>query len=76
MSLVCHAGQSAPASGIYRVVHKVHRAPHEVVVLRGEELPACRSCKVDVTFMLVEAVEHVTHDMDFAGPILLWKEAA
>ncbi len=76
VEFACKPGHSAPASGIYRVVHKLHRAPHEVVLLRGEELPTCRSCKVDVTFTLVEAVEHVTHDMDFAGPILPWERAA
>ncbi len=74
VAIVCHPGQCAPVSGIYRVIHNVHRAPHEVLILRGEELPMCRSCKLDVTFTLVEAVEHVTHDMDFAGPVLSWKK--
>lgn len=76
MPLVCKLGQLAPASGIYRAVHRMHRAPHEVLVLRGEELPPCRSCRAEVTFTLVQALEHVTHDMDFAGPVLPWEEAA
>jgi hypothetical protein len=73
---VCRPGDRVLVSGLYRVVHTSHRAPHGVLVFRGEELPTCRSCKRDVTFTLITAVEHVTHDMDFAGPILPWKEAA
>ncbi len=76
VGFACKPADSAPVSGIYRVVHNLHRAPHEIVVLCGEELPTCRSCKFDVTFTLVEAVEHVTHDMDFAGSIFEWERAA
>ncbi len=63
-------------SGIYRLIHKLHRAPHEVLVLRGEQLPTCRSCKTEVTFTLVETIDHITHDMDLAGPIFDWERAA
>lgn len=57
----------APISGVYTVVHDLHRAPHEALIVRGEVLPACRICKLDVRFRVVEAVSHLTHDWDFAG---------
>ncbi len=61
-------GEAAPVSGIYTVQHHAHRENHEVVILRGEELPACRSCKAEVRFYVKHQASHVTHDWDFAGP--------
>jgi hypothetical protein len=62
-------GELAPVSGVYLVTHfATHRPPHEAVVLRGERLPLCRVCKSDVVFEIVQAISHVTHDWDFAGP--------
>jgi hypothetical protein len=48
-------GQSIPTSGIYRVEHQQHRAPHEVTLLRGEEFPRCARCGDRVEFELVKA---------------------
>jgi len=62
-------GDKAPVSGIYAVTHAGHRPPHEVLVIRGEEFSACRTCKLEVVFELVQAIDHQTHDMDLAGPI-------
>ncbi len=61
-------GETAPVSGIYTVLHQTHRENHEVVILRGEELPFCRSCQVEVRFQVKQQASHVTHDWDFAGP--------
>jgi hypothetical protein len=58
----------APISGVYLVVHDLHRGSHEALIVRGEVLPACRVCRLDVRFRVVEAVSHLTHDWDFAGP--------
>ncbi len=63
-------GHLAPVSGIYKVVHDSHRAAHEVLVLRGEEFPTCRICKLLVRFEVVHPVSHLTHDWDFAGLVL------
>jgi hypothetical protein len=44
-----------------------HRPPHQVLVIRGEELPVCRICKQAVRFEILETVSYVCHDIDFAG---------
>lgn len=64
------AGDTVPESGIYHAVHRAHRAPHAVVVLKGEIFPSCRGCGSSVRFELAESVPHATHDWDFAGPNL------
>jgi hypothetical protein len=46
-------GQTAPVTGVYRVVHAEHRQPHEVAALRGEIFPACKTCKTDAAFELI-----------------------
>ena len=62
-------GDLAPISGVYRVIHKrAHRADHDALVIRGEELPPCRLCGRDVYFEVGQPTSHLTHDWDFAGP--------
>jgi hypothetical protein len=62
-------GDLAPITGTYRVTHGVpHRDRHQVVIIRGEHLPTCRTCQLNVSFEIVRPVSHVTHDWDFAGP--------
>jgi PilZ domain len=62
-------GELAPITGIYLVYHgSRHRDPHEVVIIRGELLPACRTCKQNTSFDIVKVISHVTHDWDFSGP--------
>ncbi len=46
-------GETAPETGIYRVVHVNHRVPHEVVVLKNDRFPACAKCNDAVLFDLV-----------------------
>lgn len=62
-------GDLAPVSGLYRVEHLTgHREPHTAVIIRGEELPMCRTCKTEVRFLVMHSASHVTHDWDFAAP--------
>jgi hypothetical protein len=74
------AGSLAPISGVYlafhgeipnregdRTTYFEHRAPHEVMVIRGEELPSCRVCGQAVRFEMIQAICYVCHDLDFAG---------
>jgi hypothetical protein len=62
------SGQMVPISGIYTVVHIAHRPDHDVVAIRGEEFPACRVCRNNVTFYATHPITHMTHDFDLAGP--------
>lgn len=62
-------GELAPITGVYLVNHGMrHREQHEVVIIRGEQLPVCRVCKLNVTFEIVRPISHITHDWDFSGP--------
>jgi len=58
-------GEKAPQSGIYKVLHYQHRLYHEVTILAGQPLPACRRCGQDVRFLLVSAAVPVEDDADF-----------
>lgn len=62
-------GELAPITGIYMVTHGArHRERHEVVVIRGEQLPTCRTCKLNLSYQIVRPISHITHDWDFSGP--------
>jgi hypothetical protein len=54
--LAFRTGETIPESGIYRVVHREHRLPHEVTLLRNEIFPKCAKCHDDVSFELVRGV--------------------
>lgn len=66
-SRILKPGDTVPASGIYRVTHFQHRVPHDVLAIRGEELPPCRTCTGRVRFGFVRTLSHMTEDWDLTG---------
>ena len=62
-------GELAPVTGIYLVRHNPqHRPSHEAVIVRGETLPSCRTCKSRIIYEVLRTASHITHDWDFSGP--------
>jgi hypothetical protein len=46
-------GEIVDKAGIYRVIHQLHRAPHEVTVFLNDVFPKCRTCGQAVRFELL-----------------------
>ena len=53
-------GEKILESGIYRVVHRNHRLPHEVTLLRDQLFPKCTKCEDSVYFELVRSAPDIT----------------
>lgn len=49
-----------PQSGIYKVLHRKHRLPHEVSLFRDQQFPRCAKCQNAVVFELLWAVADET----------------
>lgn len=69
------AGETAPATGLYQVVHdsilppnQRHRPAHLVIVVEGEPFRPCNRCGQAVQYRLVAEGIHLLHDWDFTGP--------
>ena len=50
-------GERITQSGIYRVIHRKHRLPHEVTLLINQSFPRCAKCGDAVKFRLVRGVK-------------------
>ncbi|HEV2991813.1 MAG TPA: hypothetical protein VG759_25480 [Candidatus Angelobacter sp.] len=55
-------GEAVPKSGIYRVLHKNHRDPHETSLQSEQVFPACKQCGTMVKFELLLAAETEKQD--------------
>ncbi len=60
-----HVGEPIVHTGIYRVLHRGHRATHKVVLLSGQNFPRCARCGQNVQFQLFQATPHIRNDRDF-----------
>jgi hypothetical protein len=58
-------GEPIAESGIYRVIHKAHRLPHEVTLLRDQVFPRCAKCRDEVKFEIVRTVSEPLNHQDF-----------
>ena len=60
-------GMAVARSGVYRVYHYAHRAPHEVIISAGTVLPKCRNCGDRVQFAPLISGEPLENDRDLAA---------
>lgn len=61
------AGELAPESGVYKVMHQRHRENHLATLFKGERFPPCAHCGEDVRFMLLRPARLIREDLDFKG---------
>lgn len=63
MADMFRAGDSAPCSGVFKVIHSLHHAePHYVIALYRDTFPPCVECTDEVRFELAIAAVYVkTH---------------
>lgn len=66
-------GERITRSGIYRVIHRKHRLPHEVTLLRDQVFPRCAKCQDQVRFRLVRGVELPERENEFSTHIYLYE---
>lgn len=59
------AGDHAPESGVYTVVHADHRRAHAATIFKGERFPVCGKCGDKVRFVLYRPAALISEDLDF-----------
>lgn len=59
------SGDNARVSGFYLSNHPGCRGSGALWVRRGERLPVCADCGRSATFIMKEAVGHISEDPDF-----------
>jgi hypothetical protein len=66
-------GERITRSGIYQVIHRKHRLPHEVTLLRDEIFPRCAKCDDQVKFRLVRAAKLPEVENEASSHICLYE---
>jgi hypothetical protein len=66
-------GERIRQSGIYKVIHRKHRLPHEVTLLRDQNFPRCSKCQDQVKFQLIRGVELPERENEFSTHIYLYE---
>lgn len=70
---IFRTGERITRSGIYKVIHRKHRLPHEVTLLRDQFFPRCAKCQDQVEFELVRGVELPERENEFSARIHLYE---
>ena len=60
------SGEVVQVSGVYELDHRNHTQGKQYFVAKGVTLPLCPVCGKNAIFRLVEKVEHISEDPDFA----------
>lgn len=55
-------GAYVPHTGVYRITHRQHQLPTEVVLLQDEYFPRCEQCAELVFFQLIRPMNHLPPD--------------
>lgn len=62
MSIRFQPGEKAPCTGLFKAIHSSHAAPHEVMMLFGENFPLCLTCggavRFELTLLSIHAYAH------------------
>ena len=66
-------GETITRSGIYQVIHRKHRLPHEVTLLKDQIFPRCAKCHDQVRFRLVRGARLPEMVTEFSTQIYLYE---
>lgn len=58
-------GEPVPTSGLYQVLHSIHRVSHEVTLVHYEAFPPCTMCGDHIDFELLREIPEIDSDYNF-----------
>jgi hypothetical protein len=58
-------GAEVQQAGVYLVLHRRHRPPHDATLVEGQKFPECAECGAAVRFRLLRAATPIERDKDF-----------
>lgn len=70
---IFRTGERITRSGIYQVIHRKHRLPHEVTLLKDQTFPRCSKCQDQVEFQLVRECQLLERESEFSTHIHLYE---
>jgi hypothetical protein len=57
LETIFRVGQVVPTSGVYQLEHSQHRLPEEITLPGAQHFPPCASCKFEVNFKFLRAIQ-------------------
>ena len=58
-------GEPVLETGVYRVMHRTHRADHDATLFRNQTFPRCAQCGDEVRYRLAGRAAAIGDDSDF-----------